>query len=156
MAPFNLHAYRVLSVDENACRVWLDGGVTSVRFSATFPAPRVERVNPGHLVAVASGLNVPAVVVWRWFDTVVLGSTNNGDVRLWEPAHGEVIARPRATYVMQEPGLRAFASAGLPGADWWVACNASDNQEAPNVELAEVVEFYDQNSLWTSAFQLPH
>lgn len=152
--PVRLRTYRVLAVDEIACRVWADGEVVSVRFSAPFPTPRVERVAPGHLVAVASRSNVPDVVVWRWYDTVVLGSSD-GSVRLWEPSHGEVIARARESYVRQEPGSRAYASAGLPGAEWWVACDAGEAPHRTVIDLDEVAALYTDNDLWATAFDLP-
>lgn len=110
---------------------------------------------PGHLVAVASGLNATDVVVWRWYDAVVLGSTDGGLVRLWEPAHGEIIAHRRASYVTQEPGSRAYVSAGLPGAEWWVACSASDGQGPAHIDLEEVRVLYTDNDLWARAFDLP-
>jgi catechol 2,3-dioxygenase-like lactoylglutathione lyase family enzyme len=152
---YHLRTFRVLSVDEDACQVWADGDIASVRFAATFPTPRVERVAPGHLVAVTSGPDAPAVVVWRWFDAVVLGSNADGAIRLWDPLHGEVVASTRPWYVAQEPGSRVFASAGLPGADWWVACSASGGTSAINVELSAVVTLYDDNNLWAKAFDLP-
>jgi hypothetical protein len=154
MSAPHLHAYRVLSVDERACRVWADGKVVDVRFSATFPAPRVERVVPGHLVAVTSGSNIPDVVVWRWFDAVVVGSTESGSVRLWEPAHGEIVASVRKTYAAKEPGCRAYVSAGLPGAEWWVACGVGDGPGDVKVDLDEVVMLYNDNNLWSAAFDL--
>lgn len=110
-----------------------------------FPTPRVERVSPGHLVAVAALPDSRGVVVWRWFDAVVLGTEDDGAVRLWEPAHGEVSAQPRASYVDQEPGSRAYASAGLPGAEWWVAGSA-------DVELDDVEALYTRNDLWSAVF----
>jgi hypothetical protein len=149
-----LHVYRVLSTEETACRVWVDGDVVSVRFAATFPSPRVERVSPGHLVAVASRPNTPDLVVWRWYDAVVLGSTADGSVRLWEPAHGEVFAQSRASYRPQEPGTRAYASAGLPGAEWWVACSASESSTTAAVDLNEVSNLYTEHDLWDKAFDL--
>jgi hypothetical protein len=156
MATPHLRTYRVLSVSEHACRIWADGNVASVRFSATFPTPRVERVAPGHLVAVTSGPNSPTVVVWRWFDAIVLGSTaDDGAVRLWEPLHGEVVALTRPWYVTQEPGSRVFASAGLPGADWWVACSTTGSAETVIVELDDVAMLYNDNDLWAAAFDLP-
>jgi len=155
MSAPHLRVYRVLDVDELACLVWADGKAVSVRFSATFPSPRVERVAPGHLVAVAAGRNTPVVVVWRWYDAVVLGSTDDGAVRLWEPAHGEVVARARSTYVTQEPGSRAFASAGLPGAAWWVTGICGQQPSAASVDLEELVAFYNDNDLWATAFDLP-
>ena len=42
-------------------------------------------------------------------------------IRLWEPSHGEVLARPRPGHQSPQPGTRAYLSAGLPGAGWWVA-----------------------------------
>src|SRR5690554_2086555 len=86
---------------------------------------RGKRVSPGHLVAVATGPSGADVAVWRWYDAVVLASEDDGSARLWEPAHGEVVARARDSYQNQDPGSRAYASAGLPGADWWVAGSAN-------------------------------
>ncbi len=116
-----------------------------------FPSPRVERVRPGHLVAIATGPGTD-VVVWRWYDAVVLGTEDDGSVRLWEPAHGEVIARARASYQKQDPGSRAYASAGLPGADWWVADSASGAPHSANVELDDVDVLYTENDLWSAVF----
>lgn len=92
------------------------------------------------------------VVVWRWFDVVVLDHLDDGNVRLWEPAHGEVIARPRSSYDPQEPGTRAFASAGLPDADWWVSCGTGHVDVT--ADLDAVVQFYNENNLWAAALQL--
>src|SRR6266487_3281717 len=130
-----LRSARVIRVDEHACEVWSHGEVSSVRFASMFPSPRVERVSPGHLVAVATGPNGIEVVVWRWYDTVVLGTEDDGSVRLWEPAHGEVIAQARASYEQQDPGSRAYASAGLPGAAWWVADSASGAAQSADVDF---------------------
>jgi hypothetical protein len=124
-APHRLRTARVIRVDEHACEVWSHGQVSSVGFAPMLPSPRVERVSPGHLVALATGPNGIEVVVWRWYDTVVLGTEDDSSVRLWEPAHGEVIAQARASYEPQDPGSRAYASAGLPGAAWWVADRAT-------------------------------
>jgi hypothetical protein len=140
-----LHAARVLRVTEDACEVWSPDGTAWVPFAPMFPTPRVERVSPGHLVAVATGPDAAEVVVWRWFDAVVLGTEDDGSVRLWEPAHGEVLARPRPGYEAQQPGSRAHASAGLPGAEWWVA-------SGDDVELDEVDALYTDNDLWAAAF----
>jgi hypothetical protein len=116
------------------------------------PSPRVERVSPGHLVAVATGPDGIDAVVWRWYDAVVLGRAGDGSVRLWEPAHGEVIAKARATYGEQAPGSRAYASAGLPGAEWWVADRANGAAHHVNVELDQVNELYTENDLWSAVF----
>jgi hypothetical protein len=91
-APHSLRTARVIRVDEHACEVWSHGEVSSVGFAPMFPSPRVERVSPGRLVALAIGPNRIEVVVWTWYDTVVLGTEDGGSVRLWEPGHGEVIA----------------------------------------------------------------
>jgi len=45
----------VLSVREVACEVLGDPQIRSVRYAPMFPSPRIERVLPGHLVAVAVG-----------------------------------------------------------------------------------------------------
>jgi len=85
-------------------------------------------VSPGNLVAAAAGQNADDVVVWRWYEAVVLGAEDDDSVRLREPAHGEVVAKARATYERQDPGTRAYASAGLPGAEWWIADSAARSQ----------------------------
>jgi hypothetical protein len=141
----------VLSAEENACQILADGQVVSVRYASQFPAPRRERVSPGHLVAVAEAPGVSAVVVWRWYDAVVLGG-EAGSVRLWEPAHGEVAAQRRRPQQQYHPGTRAYLSAGLPGAEWWVAGRAVDRAEDADVELDEVERLYTEHDMWDSAF----
>ena len=140
----------VLRSEEDACAVVADGAIASVRYAPQFPAPRRERVLPGHLVAIAEAAGA-AVVVWRWYDAVVLGS-DPGSVRLWEPAHGEVSAQRRRPGQQYGPGTRAYLSAGLPGADWWVAGRAVDRAEDAEVELGEVERLYTRHDLWDSAF----
>jgi hypothetical protein len=117
-----------------------------------FPSPRVERVSPAHLVALAARPDGREVVVWRWYDAVVLDSKDDGTVPLWEPAHGNVIAHARASYQRQAPGSRAYASAGLPGADWWVADAAGRDPQTVAVELDEVDALYTDNGLWSAVF----
>jgi hypothetical protein len=112
----------------------------------------MERVLPGHLVAVATAPHGRTVVVWRWYDAVVLGRGDDGSVRLWEPAHGEVAARARASYGEQPPGSRAYASAGLPGADWWVDGRVVDSPSDAAVDLDAVEAMYTGNDLWPAAF----
>ena len=150
--PHRLRTARVLRAGEHACDVWSHGEVSSAGFAPMFPSPRAERVSPGHLVAIATGTDGTDVVVWRWYDAVVLGTEDDGSVRLWEPAHGEVIARPRASYQQQDPGSRAYASAGLPGAGWWVACSACGARQSADVELDDVEALYTQNGLWSAVF----
>lgn len=141
----------VLDTGEDACQILAAGQVVSVRYASQFPAPRRERVLPGHLVAVAGAPGVSAVVVWRWYDAVVLGS-DAGSVRLWEPAHGEVTAQRRRPQQHYDPGTRAYLSAGLPGAEWWVVGKAVDRAEDADVELDEVARLYTEHDMWDSAF----
>ena len=141
----------VLRSEEDACQVLARGQVASVRYASQFPAPRRERVLPGHLVAIAEASGAAAVVIWRWYDAVVLGS-DAGSVRLWEPAHGEVAAQQRRPQQHYDPGTRAYLSAGLPGAEWWVAGRAVDQAEDAEVELDEVERLYTDHDMWSSAF----
>jgi hypothetical protein len=140
----------VLRSGEDACEVLAGGEVAAVRFAAQFPAPRRERVQPGHLVAIAEAQGA-AVVVWRWYDAVVLGSDADV-VRLWEPAHGEVAAQRRRPRQQYAPGTRAYLSAGLPGADWWVAGRAVDEAGDAEVELDDVGRLYAAHGMWDAAF----
>jgi hypothetical protein len=126
-----------------------EGQVGSARYAPHFPAPRRERVSPGHLVAIAEVPGGADVVVWRWYDAVVLGDEAES-VRLWEPAHGEVVARRRVAHQRHDPGTRAYLSAGLPGADWWVAGRAVDRAEDADVELNEVERLYTEHGMWGS------
>ncbi len=139
----------VLRVHEDACDIIRDGEISSVPFANPFPSPRTERVSPGHLVAVAAAQNGSEAVVWRWHDAVVLGGHEADLVRLWEPAHGEVLARPRRTQ-QRQPGTRAYASAGLPGANWWVAGAVAATAEDADVELDEVERFCTEHDLWSN------
>jgi hypothetical protein len=149
IAP-QLYCGLVLRSDEDACQVIAGGKLASVGYAAQFPAPRRERVLPGHLVAIAEAPGA-AVVVWRWYDAVVLGS-DAGAVQLWEPAHGEVTAQRRWPQQQYGPGTRAYLSAGLPGAEWWVAGRAVDQAEDAEVELGEVERLYTEHGMWNSAF----
>ncbi len=142
----------VLRVGDESCDVWSQGELRSVGFAPMFPTPRAERVSPGHLVALATGPNGAEAVVWRWFDAVVLGPADDGSVRLWEPAHGEVVAQARPSYHRQDPGSRAYASAGLPGAEWWVAASADRAPDMADVELDGVDALYAENNLWPAVF----
>ena len=146
----HLSTARVLRVEQHACEVVDAVGTTStVRFAPAMPTPRRERVSPGHLVAVAGAAGASPAVVWRWYDAVVLGPAVDRALRLWEPAHGEVVARARPSCPGLTPGSRAWASAGLPGADWWVT---GGTDGAPDVELAEVDALYAEHGLWSSVF----
>ncbi len=129
---------------EDDCELF--GHASPVRYAPVFPSPRAGRVSPGHLVAVATAPDGSEVVTWRWYDAVVLGE-EDGLVRLWEPGHGEVLARSRRQQE-RAPGTRAYLSAGLPGADWWVAGAAVGRAEDADVELDEVERFYTERDLW--------
>lgn len=137
----------VLRVREDACEILTDGRVRSVRYASRFPSPRTERVSPGHLVAVATAPDGTDAVLWRWYDAVVLGEQDNV-IKLWEPAHGEVSAQQGPAYVPSQPGTRAYLSAGLPGAEWWVAGPAAAAAENADVELDEVERLYTKHNLW--------
>jgi len=137
----------VLSTTEDACTVFAAGQRSVVPYAQPFPTPRIKRVTPGHLVAVASAANGSGVVVWRWFDAVVLAEAGSS-VSLWEPAHGVVLAERRDSQRTYQPGTRAYLSAGLPGAQWWVAGPAVDRAEDADVELDEVEEFFSELGLW--------
>jgi hypothetical protein len=137
----------VLRVQEDTCQIFGRGQQRSVQYAKQFPSPRTERVAPGQLVAVATAPDGSAVVIWRWYDAVVLGE-EAGLVRLWEPAHGEVVARPRRAQQLRLPGSRAYLSAGLPGADWWVAGAAVARAEDADVELDDVELFFSERNLW--------
>lgn len=152
--PRRLRCAIVLTVEEYACGARTEGNVVSVRFAPLFPSPRMERVSPGHLVAIATAPDGADVVVWRWYDAVVLGEEAADSVRLWEPAHGEVVAQRRRSQQRYEPGTRAYLSAGLPGAEWWVAGAVTARAEEADVELDEVKRLYTENALWAASFGL--
>ena len=151
-AQFRLRVFHVLRVTEETCDVWSGSEGSTVRFAKLFPSPRVQRVSPGHLVAVATAPTGSEAVVWRWYDAVVLGLEDDGSVRLWEPAHGEIIAQQRASFKHCHLGARAYASAGLPGADWWVAGTANVDPRNADVELDDVHALYTENNLWAKVF----
>ena len=153
LIPPRLRCGIVLRAGEDACQVLARGQVVSVGYASQFPTPRRERVLPGHLVAVAEVPGGSDAVVWRWYDAVVLGS-EAGFVRLWEPAHGEVVAQRRRPQQRYDPGTRAYLSAGLPGAEWWVAGRAVDRAEDAEVELNEVERLYTEQNMWESVFGL--
>ena len=138
----------VLRAKEDSCEISIDGERCRVRYASHFPAPRTERVSPGHLVAVARTPDGTDVVVWRWYDAVVVEARDDLVV-LWEPSHGEVSAKCRtANGPSAQPGTRAYLSAGLPGAEWWVAGPVTDVARNADVELDEFERHYTENALW--------
>lgn len=128
----------------------VDDAQRTVPYAPHFPRPRTERVTPGNLVALAVGGLGPDVVVWRWFDAVVLAATGAG-LSVWEPGHGIVDARPRDTQHLHRAGGRVYLSAGLPGAEWWAAGPAVDRPDSADVELDAVREFLISHGLWDHA-----
>jgi len=137
----------VLTTTEEACTTFAEGQQAEVRYALPFPRPRAERVAPGHLTAIATAADGSEVIVWRWFDAVVLDEAG-GSISLWEPAHGFVLAQPRDPQHLYRPGSRVYLSAGLPGADWWVAGPVVDRSEDADVELDEVQRFFTSHGLW--------
>jgi hypothetical protein len=137
----------VIGTTETACTVIAQGRTTVVPYAIVFPEPRTERVAPGHLVAIAKADNGSDFVIWRWYDAVVLNTTG-GLINLWEPGHGTVSAHPRDPQQPYAPGVRAYLSAGLPGAQWWVAGLALDLAEDALVEMDEVARLFTENDLW--------
>ena len=142
-----LRTATVLRVHEQSCQISSEGRLTQARYATHFPNPRTERLSPGHLVATAEAPDGVAVVVWRWYDAVILNEAD-GLVRMWEPAHGEVSARRREARWHPRPGTRAYLSAGLPGAEWWVAGPTASTHEDADVELGEVEDLYTTHDLW--------
>jgi hypothetical protein len=147
IVPDRLRRGIVLRVQEETCEIFSAGRPGTARYARQFPSPRRERVSPGHLVAVVTAPSGSDVVVWRWYDAVVLGE-EAGLVRLWEPAHGEVLAQPRHPGRPRQPGTRAYLSGGLPSADWWVAGAVTGSAEDADVELDEVEMFFTEHDLW--------
>jgi hypothetical protein len=72
-----------------------------------------------------------------------------GQVRVWGPAHGEVLAQPRHAQNRYPLGARAYLSAGLPGAEWWVEGTVG-SLGSSDVELDPIHEFYVEHDLWSS------
>ena len=147
MTSPHLRLALVLGTTEQACTVAAGGRTEDVPYAAPFPGPRTERVSPGHLVALAQGSDGVERVVWRWYDAVVLGPAGD-QLRMWEPAHGEVVAQARDPQRARPAGSRAYLSAGLAGAEWWVGGPAVDRAEQADVELDEVRRFFTEHGLW--------
>ena len=147
MASTRLRSASVVRVHEEFCEIVSGDRLARARYATHFPTPRTERLSPGNLVAVGVAPDGADVVVWRWYDAVVLGVANDL-IQMWEPAHGEVLAKPRRPHWRPRPVTRAYLSAGLPGADWWVAGATTSEAETAEVELGEVERLYTENDLW--------
>jgi hypothetical protein len=137
----------VLSADEDKCTVYAGDATRVVSYAEPFPRPRAGRVAPGNLVAIAGEPDGADLIVWRWFDAVVVSQAGQV-ITLWEPNHGTVLAQPRDPQYLYRPGSRAYVSAGLPGADWWVAGPAVDRTGNAAVDLDEVGDFLTSHDLW--------
>lgn len=109
-------------------------------------SPRAATLTPGHLVAVIDTPDARSLIIWRWYDAVVL-DRSMGQLRLWEPSHGEVLAQAHDPQQGYPAGTKAYAAAGLPGAGWWVEGPVVAVEEA-DVAMDQVCEFYTDNDLW--------
>lgn len=136
----------VLQPGEQRCEVTFGVDTAFVEYGSPF-SPRAKSLTPGQLVAVTDNPDVPRLIIWRWYDAVVLGQSAE-QVRLWEPNHGEVVARSRNARYRYVAGTRAYASAGLPGADWWVVGHVGSVEDA-DVDMDQVYEFYSKHDLWS-------
>jgi hypothetical protein len=145
-AARRLQAAIVLSAAEDECTVFANDRPRVVSYALPFPRPRAGRVAPGNLVAIGQP-GGSEVILWRWFDAVVVDHAEPVTT-LWEPNHGTVVARSRDRKHGHRPGSRAYVSAGLPGAEWWVAGPAIDRAESADVELDEVRDFFTTHGLW--------
>lgn len=142
-----LYVAIVLNAVEDECAVMTSAGPRVVRYALPFPRPRAGRVLPGHLVAITTETNGSNVILWRWFDAVVVDRTEIG-VTVWEANDGIVIAQPRDPHTAYRRGSRAYLSSGLPGGEWWLAGPAVTHAEDADVELEEIRRFYSRHGLW--------
>lgn len=136
----------VLRPDEQQCEVCFGVETAFVGYGASF-SPRAKTLTPGHLVAVTERTDATSLIIWRWYDAVVLEQAA-GQIRLWEPNHGEVLATSRHVQYRYPVGSRAYASAGLPGADWWVESPVAPVEDV-DVAMDQVYEFYAAHDLWS-------
>lgn len=135
----------VLRPGEGRCEVYFGSETAFVEYGVPF-SPRAQSLTPGHLVAVTETPDARSLILWRWYDAVVLEQSAT-QVRLWEPAHGEVVAQSRSPQDSYSVGTRAYASAGLRGADWWVEGPVAAVEDV-NVATDEVLAFYAEHDLW--------
>lgn len=135
----------VLRPEEKRCQVDFGGTTAFVQYGVPF-SQRAKTLTPGHLVAVTHTPDAAALILWRWYDAVVLEQSAD-QVRLWEPGHGEVLAQSRTPEHVYPVGTRAYASAGLRGADWWVEGPVAAVEDA-TAAIDEVLAFYAEHDLW--------
>ena len=138
-------AAAVLRPGEGQCEVHFGNETAFVQYGAPF-SPRAATLTPGHLVAVTDMPDARYLILWRWYDAVVLEQSAD-HVRLWEPGHGEVLAQSRSPRHRYPSGTRAYASAGLRGADWWVEGPVAAVEDV-TVAMDEVLAFYTEHDLW--------
>lgn len=143
--PRTARAAVVLRAGEGGCEVSFGTETALVQYGVPF-SPRAKTLTPGHLVAVTDTPDAGSLILWRWYDTVVLEQSAD-QVRLWEPGHGEVLAQSRDPQHVYPVGTRAYASAGLRGADRWVEGPVAAVEEV-DVAMDEVVAFYAEHDLW--------
>lgn len=143
--PRTARAAVVLRPGDSGCEVNFGPETAIVQYGLPF-SPRAETLTPGHLVAVTDAPDAGPLILWRWYDAVVLEQSAD-QVRLWEPGHGEVLAQSRNPRHSYPVGTRAYASAGLPGADWWVEGPVAAVEEV-KVAMDEVFAFYAEHDLW--------
>jgi len=143
-----LHGATVLDAMADECLVYGNGREYVARYAAPFGS-KSGTVAPGHLVAIHVTQSESSLVLWRWYDALVIRDGPDGTVEMWEPAHGTVTAVRRQVGTELRPGGRAYLSAGLAGAPWWVNDMVTSSPEDANVEFGEVVAFYDEHELWS-------
>ena len=136
----------VLRPGEQRCEVSFGVETAFVDYGIPF-SPRAKSLTPGHLVAVTDRPDATSLIIWRWYDAVVLEQSAE-QVQLWEPNHGEVLARSRNAKHRYPAGTRAYASAGLPGADWWVEGPGGAGVDA-DIAMDQVCEFYAAHDMWS-------
>ena len=121
---------------EAACDVLRDRRIHTVRFAPMFPSPRTERVRPGNLVVMTAASDGTESVLWRWYDAVVLDDEAEA-IRLWEPAHGEVLARARRAYLYRSQAPVCTCPPGSLAPTGGSAPTTAEARDA-DVELGEV------------------
>ena len=100
----------VLRPGADRCEVSFGAETEFVAYGIPFSA-RANTLTPGHLVAVTTSLDANSLVIWRWYDAVVLEQSAE-EVLLWEPNHGEGLASPRNPEDRYPAGTRACVNRG--------------------------------------------
>ena len=124
----------VLRVEENACQILSEDQLVSVGYASQFPTPHKERVSPGHLVAVAEIPDGSAIVVWRWYDAVVLGE-EAGSVRLWSRLTAKSSPSAAGRSSAMRPRLAPTRPRGCPVRSGGLPGRVVDRAEDADVEV---------------------